>query len=169
MLQCVCVCVCSCSKVRDTWCSGILAYIAWMVLRLEMRRWRWSQTLAGGCAEPHTSPYGWIAIDFKMVARSQWKNNCCSRCEGTLTKWPALSHWILLICIDVSSPQSRPRPLGPAATNAARGRTTAIELTVPNKETTFPSSWASETSQVLTDLHLENQELLVHSLNPECA
>ena len=27
----------------------------------------------------------------------------------------------------------------------------------------------SETSQVLTDLHLENQELLVHSLNPECA
>ena len=163
---CVCVFMFKSTGYLVQWNSCIHCMDGW---RLEMRRWRWSQTLAGGCAEPHTSPNGWIAIDFKMVARSQWKNNCCSRCEGTLTKWPALSHWILLICIDLSSPQSRPRPLGPAATNAARGRTTAIELTVPNKETTFPSSWASETSQVLTDLHLENQELLVHSLNPECA
>lgn len=71
--------------------------------------------------------------------------------------------WFGLIC------PLHNQDLGPAATNAARGRTTAIEVAVPNKETTFPSSWASETSQVLTDLHLENQELLVHSLNPECA
>ena len=63
----------------------------------------------GMCRTTHIPK--WLDCNrFKMMARSQWKSNCCSRCEGTLTKWPALSHWILLICTDLSSPQSRPRP-----------------------------------------------------------